>query len=377
MIRTVGLFYIVLIFISCGHNEIDYSTIENQIQISNAKEVSVLDLVDDHYYLPLETNEKVQLHNITNIKFTKDLIFVFDQGHQGIFVFDFNGKFKYEFNLQGSGPGEYAQIDDFYLNEKGNYIDILDNTLNQINRYSFKGEFVKSTKIPFFSSLEIAQLGDGFIGVLRAKIGGSYNYPYECVVLDGGKVEGKYLKIRKNIDVFYSSPNKMFSVDGNVYVRPIYSPVIYKWTKEDLKPLYYFDFEGEWLSNKILKKQYLDPEVFMKKINQENQAAFFSYDIGREFLLFQYFKKEKTESQLYDLKRKALFKIKDFENSILRFSEYKYYHDGYFITHKEPSIIKKDSEDGVIGNKFLKKKLLDSLNPYGNPVLVFTKFKHI
>ena len=50
---------------------------------------------------------------------------------------------------QGSGPDEYNRIDDLYVDEALQYIEVLDGSTQKVLRYDLTGEFIKSTKLPF------------------------------------------------------------------------------------------------------------------------------------------------------------------------------------------------------------------------------------
>ncbi len=368
---------LILLLTSCKNSSIDLSKVEHIIEIDQTIKTKYLDVLDSCHFVALETTKESVIHEINTIRFTNELILVAARGDEGVFIFNINnGKFIRHINMQGSGPEEYSRIDDFYVRESKREIDILDATLKKIISYNFEGDFIKEVKIPMNTAKEFSYLNEDIV-FLNSKATGGKKIPYECVVMSNSKIRNKYLKIRKPIDIFFKTKNSMLTRDGEIYFRPLYSTVLYQVFKDSIYPKYYFDFKGDWLNDKLIYSEVSQPSIFIKKLDEINKAAFLSTNVGKDKIAFSFYKNKNDYNLLYDIKTKKTMEIIDYKECISRYSNFDYYYEGKFVSLKEPSLIKDDFKSKVNGSQYLKKEFVDSLNPYGNPVLMFTKFKDI
>ena len=96
------------------------------------------ELVDSVSYVPLETSDRILLGDVLCAKRAGDYYFV--QDTKGLFAFDAHGRFVSEIGHRGQGPGEYYNLDCFYL-DSGRLACIVSNVQKKIFRYTFDGKF--------------------------------------------------------------------------------------------------------------------------------------------------------------------------------------------------------------------------------------------
>lgn len=100
-------------------------------------QVDLYDWVDSVSYLPLETSDRILLGDILGAKRAGDRYFV--QDNKGLFAFDDRGRFVCEIGHRGQGPGEYYNLDCFYLDRGRKLVCIVSNVQRKIFRYTFDG----------------------------------------------------------------------------------------------------------------------------------------------------------------------------------------------------------------------------------------------
>ena len=144
------LFFIIICFATAcsvsNTDENDYITIPVNLK-ENALNLSMLfDSIEPIY---LETCELSLVGNDPKIFFTESIILV--GSHNKIDFFDFKGKFLRSINKKGNGYGEYIAIDDFYINEEIQRIEILDKKQKKILYYNYNGEYLDNLSLGFWA----------------------------------------------------------------------------------------------------------------------------------------------------------------------------------------------------------------------------------
>lgn len=108
--------------------------------------LNLSEIVDEIEYIPLETSKDCLLGEIGGVGIFKDQIFLIS--NRQVFKFNTSGKFIRKIGSEGKGPGEYNMPLDIQIDEKGNSIFVLDQTVNKIHEYSTDGVWRKSIVIP-------------------------------------------------------------------------------------------------------------------------------------------------------------------------------------------------------------------------------------
>lgn len=375
--KKITPFFLLFIIVACNNDKIDYSSVPNKIYPFKSTKIICENIIEETFVVPLETTNESQMNSIKDIKFSDNFIFVHDSGHQGIFVFAINsGKFLRHINLQGAGPGEYSRIDDFIINQKDKCIDVFDSTLKIVNRYDFEGNFITMTKIPFNGGREVTRISKEELVIMRGR-GTRNDIPFELVTLKNNKLKNKFFKVKKSLDMVFTSRNNLFKSKDSIYYLPIYSPLLYKIENDLSIPQFYFDFENSWIDKKTIIKSKVDPSLFSEKVIKKNLVIFFNVTMGESYLAYDYIQSQERHVRLYDLNSKESYEIENYKKTIYDGIGFNFFNNGYFISLKEQPFIIKAIEENLLGTENISEEIKNNLNPYGNPVLIFTKFKDI
>lgn len=120
---------------------------------------------DSTVYIKLETVNDALIHNINRVNVFDNKIFIHDSGSGSILVFEMNGKFKYKIHNIGSGPHEYIQLSNFFIDRTNKLVLIHDLARNKILKYNTDdGTFKSIINIPdrnnFARDISVMNNGD-------------------------------------------------------------------------------------------------------------------------------------------------------------------------------------------------------------------------
>ena len=116
------------------------------IDVTQMDFISYDSLVSSIEFIPLETNTKCLLDEITDIAFGKDLVLI-NSFRQPVFCFDKNGNFKFQLGDLGIGPGEYQEINGISV-ENGNIYMYDSRNGTMIIYDEISGDYLKQIKFP-------------------------------------------------------------------------------------------------------------------------------------------------------------------------------------------------------------------------------------
>jgi hypothetical protein len=101
---------------SCRENLQNAYILNIREKFESAKEEVLLSDLSSHIeYVILEENPKVILTHINKLHLTRDFIFI--SNRQGLYQFDYTGKFIVEIGRKGKGPGEHQGLIRFAIDE--------------------------------------------------------------------------------------------------------------------------------------------------------------------------------------------------------------------------------------------------------------------
>lgn len=154
---TYQFFIVVLLLCwSCQSNESTETVRDTSDQFTsyNLKidppKVKWTDLIDEIKIVGLEETEESLLGKIDNLTITESLIVYGRPGENTMYFFDRNGKFINKFNRKGNGPEEYTNLWGYWLD--GDKVRIHDPGHKRVVDYSFTGEFLSETAIPYLAN---------------------------------------------------------------------------------------------------------------------------------------------------------------------------------------------------------------------------------
>jgi hypothetical protein len=241
--------------------EDSFFTIDFPLLLSNSREVPLSGIAESIEYIPLETNGISVLGRINDVKFSKDYIFIHSFGNILLSQFDRNGKFIRYIGKEGRGPGEYALIRMFSLDEENRLIYIHPNWSRGLLVYSFDGEYLKT--IPFIrDERRITWSRDSlFICFSEPSVGNEENVFTEI------NSKGEVLQTVKNYCLWsppppfgrsnvYPGQNPFYRLGNRLHFKGEYNDTVYTYDKNNrIVPNYFID----------LKEYKLPPEMRIER----------------------------------------------------------------------------------------------------------------
>lgn len=129
------------------------------IEEAVSTEVKMFDLLDDAFFIPLETKEDNLLGEIKKVKFTEDKIYL-NSGNSVLACYDMDGNHVFDIDRQGRGPGEYQQIDDFVVDDS---IYLYDRSRKRVLVFDKPTqEYQRAIKVPFLAE-EMSKNADNLV----------------------------------------------------------------------------------------------------------------------------------------------------------------------------------------------------------------------
>ena len=125
-----------------------YPIKENRIKVDLDKpqKVSLFDYFSNIELIPLETNDDVLIGYCEEVICYQNKYYLFDRKQYRVYVFDETGKFIFQINKRGQGPGEYTDLFSIFINPFTGNIDLTG--LGNIYSYDMSGNHVKTSLRP-------------------------------------------------------------------------------------------------------------------------------------------------------------------------------------------------------------------------------------
>ncbi len=156
----------VLVLCGCRSKNTPLAIEPDKTIVFTEKTAGVIpDIIDSVEYLALETCEGSIYSGITKMMVKNNKIYIGDSFRQKIVVFDLSGRFLYNIDKKGRGPGEYLELKNFTVDNNSVYV--IDNRTNTVTAYSdANGEYMWSKKIEIVAwDLSVAENGDFMFAV--------------------------------------------------------------------------------------------------------------------------------------------------------------------------------------------------------------------
>jgi len=146
--NAIGL--IIIIFsISCTNQKQESinESVDLVIQTDVDNKLKMSDYVSGIKYLPLGNNENNVIGKIDKVVFYGNKIFILDSKTNKIVVYDNTGKYIFETENTGRGPGEYLNIADFIIDSANSNIELWDNGNRKLIVLDSNGRFLSERPI--------------------------------------------------------------------------------------------------------------------------------------------------------------------------------------------------------------------------------------
>ena len=166
--------------------------------------------VDSISYIALEDKDECLIGRVSDVIITNEHLFVLDGKQQIVWGFDRDGKYQFNINKRGNGPGEYMRLVQFEYDKERNELLLLDGWSKSILHYTVDGKFVKSEALDIYCS-DFKIVDDGYILSMLGgsdSLGGVFHYVSD---------EGKSRKlIGRSYDLPCNYDWEMVNYDGNI-----------------------------------------------------------------------------------------------------------------------------------------------------------------
>jgi hypothetical protein len=197
-------------------------------------------------YIKLETTESNLIGQPFQIVFTDSLIIVSDRDNaNSAFVFDMQGKFRYQLGRRGNGPGEYVEVSRITLVPGKEQIVMEDCPQKKIHYFNYSGEYITSETFPFmlfnfeylpsgYRAFNVSAMHDPTVGELQDSTlivtDNNYNIVYGAC---HDFYKANHFMVDKN--------KSMWQYGDTVYYSPGFSNMIYTVSDSMVHPRYYIN----------------------------------------------------------------------------------------------------------------------------------------
>ncbi|MDR1339097.1 MAG: 6-bladed beta-propeller [Prevotellaceae bacterium] len=360
-----------------------------------SESVNASGIFSDIEYIPLESVDKHLIGRVSQVIAYKDRFYILDRYKaQSVFCFQQDGKFLFELNRRGQGPGEYVELTNISIDYDKEHLLLYCSSRHPILVCDLDGNWIKSHRTRDIWAQEFSYTGDGYAAFYGAYISnekhGKNGMTPNLLITDTG--DYKVL----HTDVFFPSEIrtrpivKHFSYfssyhSGTVSFLDIYNDTVYHISGEKVKRAYYIDFgnmKQDESFRSLLKSQTITSEQMMDYEASHDICIIQAASESETYLYFVYSHKRdwhhvfynKETGQITDVYKKG--PDNDINGGPLVFP---YATDGksfygiiqaYKILEEKESI---QASNAAGRDKLL--KMLDGINEFDNPVIVKMKVK--
>ncbi|MDR0962496.1 MAG: 6-bladed beta-propeller [Mediterranea sp.] len=140
------IIYLLLCIIALGSCQTDKSKEENASIIANIDIRNNGDVRSTPVkYISLETTDNSLINSVSKVIFTNNKFYILDLTSKSVFVFSSEGKYLFKIHRVGEAPGEYIDITDADISNKGD-IYIADVNTSKVLKYTDEGTKYKEIK---------------------------------------------------------------------------------------------------------------------------------------------------------------------------------------------------------------------------------------
>jgi hypothetical protein len=333
-------------------------------------------------FIKLETTDDCLLGFFDQITSTENLLLILDDNK--VFVFDKKGSYITQINRKGQGPGEYLDIESFFINEKDDVICLIDGSGQKVLFFSLDNfQFISEMKIPFQASCA-SFLPDGNI------IWNNQEY-----LPNGVCVKDYFVKTDSNMNIINSYIEKQFisgyvtgatktiyNVEGEIFVYMPFSPIIYQASQDDVSPAFQLSiYERRFPTAEFLQEKSVNSAPYFDNLIESDYVSHFNVEENVEDMCVFYIAKKQRFVGIYDKihKRNYHYVFDDFQKDLQTGNTFTYLASGkiddYYVIPLHPSELKIKKESGYLFREPLN-SLVDKSQESDNPILfLFKLFK--
>jgi hypothetical protein len=305
------------------------------------------ELIEEFYYVPLETTDESIFAYCTNIGFYDDKIYVFDRlGTEKLYLFDMKGKFLKALGEKGGAPFEFYLPKAFSIDTKREQLVIYDNQKRKWMKFSLDGDYIASHDVPFRVGGNFQILPDGKY-VTSTNKGERNNHlgqfnEYKILYTDSlGRIQKAALTYpetehsslgydplsRKRDEILYTPMyiNEVYTVTDTIFF------LRYKFDYSDFIP-----FEKEKMGTFNSREEFRDYELSHTYLFQyaENDTHVLSVTSDKnDFRFISFFDKRSKKI----VSSRGIYNDTDF---VLEFNSGLYVYEDYFVALVQPETLK-------------------------------------
>jgi hypothetical protein len=239
------------------------------------KSINMSEIFSEIEYIPLENADKHVIGEIHQLIAYKNRFYIFDRFHtQSVFCFQQDGKFLFELNRKGTGPGEYVKLKNVSIDYDNDYLLLYCGQIKQILVYDLDGNYVKSYRTKDIWANDFSYTGNGY-----AAFYGCYtsNPQYSKNGMTPNLLIAKTDDYKiLHTDLFFPSEIKMSVVVGNakhfssyhngtVSLLAEYNDTVFHISEGKSEPAYYVDF-GDMKKDKSFYSLLRNPTTVLGQI---------------------------------------------------------------------------------------------------------------
>ena len=178
------------------------------------------------------------ISEVTQLVVCQDTIMILDRPNSQLLLFDINGEYLGKIGTVGRGPGEYTNIDFFYVKPDQNEVVLWDDNTHKLHYFTLSGRYLKSIFLDLFARDIIEYNGKIYAFISKTKyFGGDYNFPYQLVIMDKkGKLLSKLLKFEDSEEDWYKFPKNLYLYDKKPYFVNYWEGTVSEISSEGLRP---------------------------------------------------------------------------------------------------------------------------------------------
>jgi hypothetical protein len=300
----------------------DYTLISINPQKA-VNEMPASDFFSDIDYIPLESNDDHLIGQITQMLIYQDKIYILDLQQHTVFCFQKDGKFLFEINKKGTGPGEYVELDNISIDHDKNHLLLCNNSINKILVFDLNGNYIQTYKIDCNANV-FTYIADGysaFFGDFTAnpKYEKEQNTPNLLITRldeDVQKVQYTDLFFPSNINFGATvSPATCFSSyqSGTVTLLEAYNDTIYHLLSNKVERAYYIDFgdmkKGDGFYSLLYNPVTDSKKIFEYETNHNVCNIIGLSETSKNIFFVYYHNKTKFHFVFYDKSNKKIIDI--------------------------------------------------------------------
>jgi len=381
-----------LILQGCMHNmDRDFDTVikVDEQSVTSPKDVHSIGLIQNVDLVGLD-NDSVLISAIDNIIVNDTLIYLLDNSKkQCVYIYTLKGRYVNTVSRQGKGKNEYINISDIFIDKRDNSLNILSRADSKILSFNSEGrELYKVSKLPK-TFTAILPLENGYIGYM-GNYTESKDSPYNFWTLDDSlKITGHFRGINPVIESRNNSSIHVLSSYGqevDVISEMSYDVSFIQNAGKGGQKLCQFDFSSYNLPSGITKQQIDDPaENF--KLHNNYVCDIYRFQQTDSHYLALFINQGQERLAVYD-KQTGICEVASLEpytgKYLCGFGLIKGINEEYIIAVEDAKTIYEIWKGKNKYNDFeaqypqqvknMRQKF-SSINPEGNPFLIFYKVK--